>query len=590
LKCEIHLTLRLIDEFTERAYRICIPKPDGGVRPLTVAHDDNCFLNANIQKSFQRSMREKKIINENIFSFQKGKSCADATIIDCIIRELALASGNRYVACLEEDLEKMFDRIPCELQALLLKNVGASKGYIEFQMSSMNNRTNLLITDIFQEIIPYKCGLPQGMGFSVEMANLFSHLFLEYWDEDSNLKVILNGMGRQKSIQSIGYVDDINKFVGMERINDTTTLMNTIQKIYDRAGDFSLVFKTGRNPSKCRIYIYNLKETDIVEDLKSTAWSYENRGILQGKITPIIIRQNDEGKLMKFGLEQTRTSEEKKALEPNSYLGVTKNGFQDNDEKVIKLTNAAKIRALKVWKCSEGPQEIRCGHNMLVNSVAIYSPICNRIPTQKAIEVDRFLLSLYANKMGYTKSDAKHPIFITLDKGGHGVKSFLMEYMMALMREIEIYMNDPKVGIALEASLVQMKKETIIKMIEGGEIPPITDLSKQAEMFDVRKIDYRDTEGRMEHVNTIREVSRITADYGFMLRDMKCELLTRIIEEIIMDNSLVKALGYDKIPGGKNKPGWISPVNSRVIEKHGIGETNEILIGEAIRFMKINVM
>jgi hypothetical protein len=161
-----------------------------------------------------------------------------------------------------------------------------------------------------------------------------------------------------------------------------------------------------------------------------------------------------------------------------------------------------------------------------------------------------------------------------------------MEYVMALMREIEIYINDKQARIALEARLVQMKKETVVKMIEDEDIPSQSDLIQVAETFDVRGIVHRGNEKRMEHVNTVREVSRITIAFGFILRDMKCELLTRIIEEIILDNSLVKALGYDKIPGGKKKPGWISAINDEAVERHGIGEKNEILIGEAIRYMK----
>jgi hypothetical protein len=90
----------------------------------------------------------------------------------------------------------------------------------------------------------------------------------------------------------------------------------------------------------------------------------------------------------------------------------------------------------------------------------------------------------------------------------------------------------------------------------------------------------------MDHVNTLREVSRITIAFVIILRDMKSELLTRIIEEFILVNSLVKAIGYDRIPGGEKKPGWITAINDEVVERHGIGEKNEILIGEAIRYMK----
>jgi hypothetical protein len=45
LKAKIQPTLHLLDFYTEQSLRICIPKPFGGVRPLTVSHDDNAYLN-----------------------------------------------------------------------------------------------------------------------------------------------------------------------------------------------------------------------------------------------------------------------------------------------------------------------------------------------------------------------------------------------------------------------------------------------------------------------------------------------------------------------------------------------------------------
>jgi hypothetical protein len=45
IKCKLQMTLRLLDLGTECSLKICIGKPCGGVRPLTVGHDDNVFLN-----------------------------------------------------------------------------------------------------------------------------------------------------------------------------------------------------------------------------------------------------------------------------------------------------------------------------------------------------------------------------------------------------------------------------------------------------------------------------------------------------------------------------------------------------------------
>jgi hypothetical protein len=67
---------------------ICIGKPCSGVRPLTVSHDDNVFLNGLAQQAIQQKIAWLKILPENLCSHQKGKGCGDATIVDTVVRKL----------------------------------------------------------------------------------------------------------------------------------------------------------------------------------------------------------------------------------------------------------------------------------------------------------------------------------------------------------------------------------------------------------------------------------------------------------------------------------------------------------------------
>jgi hypothetical protein len=116
LKCKLQMTLRLLDTGTECSLRICIGKPCGGVRPLTVGHDDNVFLNGLAQQAIQKEIARLNILPPNIVSYQKGKGCADATIIDLVVKEIALQNNNFYLAELSDDAEKMFDRLYMEIQ------------------------------------------------------------------------------------------------------------------------------------------------------------------------------------------------------------------------------------------------------------------------------------------------------------------------------------------------------------------------------------------------------------------------------------------------------------------------------------------
>ncbi len=231
LKCQIQLTVRLLDIGTECSLRICIGKPCGGVRPLTVGHDDNVFLNGIAQQAIQQEIAKHKILPENVFSYQKGKGCSDATLIDIIVKEIALQNNEYYVADLSDDAEKMFDRLYLDLQIALLYLAGTgSQGYAEWQCANMVDRTNKLVTDIFVTLLQYKCGLPQGNGFSVEIANIYAMILLIWWNMDPIDPAgtiapfnaprhgfpLING-GICKYITSSAYVDDAKRIIALAK-------------------------------------------------------------------------------------------------------------------------------------------------------------------------------------------------------------------------------------------------------------------------------------------------------------------------------------------------------------------------------------
>ncbi len=133
LKCKIQLTLRLLDTGTESSLRICIGKPCGGVRPLTVGHDDNVFLNGLAQQALQQEIAKHKILPDGICSYQKGKGCGDATIVDTVAKEIAIQEDQYYLAVIDDDAEKMFDRLYIEIQLALLMLAGAGlQGFTEW--------------------------------------------------------------------------------------------------------------------------------------------------------------------------------------------------------------------------------------------------------------------------------------------------------------------------------------------------------------------------------------------------------------------------------------------------------------------------
>jgi hypothetical protein len=150
-----------------------------------VGHNDNVFLNGLAQQAIQKEIARTNLLPDNLYSYQKGKGCVDAIIIGCIVKEIAVQNDDYYLVELSDDTEKMFHRLYVELQMALLLLAGADiQGFTEWQSANMMNWTYKLVTDIFIALLQYKCGLPQGNSFSIEIANLYAMLLLMWWIMD----------------------------------------------------------------------------------------------------------------------------------------------------------------------------------------------------------------------------------------------------------------------------------------------------------------------------------------------------------------------------------------------------------------------
>jgi hypothetical protein len=99
------------------------------------------------------------MLPENLCSYQKEKGSGNATILDSVVKEIALQSNTFFLAEIDDDAEKMFNWLYLEIQIALLLLAGVDmQGFTEWQCANMTNRTNKLVTDIFVEMLKYKCG------------------------------------------------------------------------------------------------------------------------------------------------------------------------------------------------------------------------------------------------------------------------------------------------------------------------------------------------------------------------------------------------------------------------------------------------
>ena len=566
LKTELHLTLRLIDRNKQNSLRVCIPKGDGSVRPITVASDDLCITNHLVRLELHKDLEKSGVLPENLISFRKGRSCSDATITDNIIKELSLQENESYVAIISEDIEKMYDRIHIDLQGLILKHAGADEGYVSWQLDNMHNRTNTLVTDIFQENIQYNCGLPQGINLSVELSNLYSTLYMKWLetavDKLPNLKgyrLDINGIIHL--IKNLGYVDDTTIYLVAKKLDiSLDEFVKLVQAILDTAADFSLVFKVGRNPKKCSVTLYNIEENKNIPDFQSIAWSFENRGPLKAFIKPVIVRCTTEGDLIKYTDKGIFTeSEILDSLKYNRYLGVSKNSFQENTDQIDALCKKMKERICKIADRTNHPEEIRQVHNSIVGGTAAYSPLCIQFPLKKAIEMDKFITKVYSKSMGYCPSDTKHAIFISKNNGGHDVKLFTCEFICGLIREMEVNLcsNRPH-GVALRMS-IQAAREISKSKEDINDSSRNINLKRSAEETETVKA---------YHINLMGNAMRLTSAFGIYLRDLKDELSARICNELVELDTTIQVIGGRGHENRGNKGAVIDACNKNGHKAH----------------------
>jgi hypothetical protein len=301
------------------------------------------------------------VLPDNVCSYQKGKGCGDATIVDCVAKEVALQNNKYYLAEIDDDAEKMFDRLYLELQAALLLLAGAGmNGFTEWQCANMSNRTNKLVTDIFVATLQYKCGVPQGNGFSVEVANLYAMLLLMWWNMDPvnllgtiapfesprhGFPLIVGGILRP--VTSLAYVDDATRLVTLKKAEHSLENFFTVVQGYcDLLADLSSVIKMGRNVRKCTVYLYNISEDVEVPEFNSIAWSFDAHGPVKGTIRTVIMHREK--------------------ISVTDYYVIM---FHKPQEKVLQNTLNKSLALESTWECLQmlSLMAKRAGRKFLVN-------------------------------------------------------------------------------------------------------------------------------------------------------------------------------------------------------------------------------
>jgi len=200
-------------------------------------------------------------------------------------------------------------------------------------------------------------------------------------------------------------------------------------------------------------------------------------------------------------------------------------------------------------------QEMKILHNMLVCQVATLSPLCISMTLKECTSIDKHLLSAYKFRLNYMKVDAKHGIFLSSNQGGIGAHFFTQEYIGALLRGIEVYISNENTMTAhtLLSSIEESTKQSIWKLHHEDKLPEHSCAEIRAKCLYIlgRKVlQYlEDPETptleviSFDHMHTMERAIRTTSYLGFILRDLKYEFCSRLIDELLLQDKKAKAMG-----------------------------------------------
>ena len=117
---KLSMILRILPQRTKIQSRVPIPKPKPGeTRPLSLLHDDMCFILGFITKHYAARCEEIELFPPSIRAYRRGMSTSFITLLDLAVREDAITFG-RMMALTSEDEEKFFDRVSLDVQLAVL--------------------------------------------------------------------------------------------------------------------------------------------------------------------------------------------------------------------------------------------------------------------------------------------------------------------------------------------------------------------------------------------------------------------------------------------------------------------------------------
>jgi len=544
---KIMLIMRYVPADIKQIARYPIPKPGkkNEFRPISLCDDLYCFLNGIMTSITSSAIEKVKLLHEGITSYRRGKSCATLVAIEQCFREDCV-EGNRPTVQIDEDEEKFFDRVCLDIILAVMKINGfPDSGFIELKACMMGEKMVEIVTSKGTVHAIFQCGLEQGNPDSPTIANLVIKLKHDIWKTVTKKAKKVMKSDRQNGscdkyvfticdrddirvyLQMIGYCDDNTKFITAE---NEENLIYLVKYYIQLAGNLSMVTKIGRKSSKCDVQFYNIsaKMTINLKKCWSTAWSFLHDSPIEEEVPFKVFLQNQElenfFELIKFNelppLEQDRW---RKVVQPKAHrhlgLYATLNG--DTTLSSIKALSKMhdRLAQLKI-RYMDTPAQRKCV-NMLISSMHSYVPIQSDYSQSELALLDESVATTVMKSSGISSTDCKHRIYLPLNLGGLGFLSVVEVDIIAVAREIEIFLN----GGGLDSKSIRSRKEAILS--------------------------YNSVEENKANNHVLRALEKL-GQYGFFMRDQRDDIINSIIQSLEKIKN-VFPLGHPYFKGGS---GW----------------------------------
>ena len=436
----------------------------GETRPLALMDDTDCFISGETGRKLTNAIMTAGNAAPELAAYKPGHGCDDVTIQDIAAREDAL-EFLRLFARIDEDEEKMYDRISGELQCAALRKIGCPEaGYVEMKADDLHDRIIHVLCKEATILAMFRMGLLQGSGFSVAVANPVVELkYLAWRLQRDSLQAGIAARepgalhayvlhttdpadGRDVYVWAGGYCDDNIRFLGQGSLMD---LLRWAQDSIDNAGDFSLVTKLGRKGDKSGVTLFNINplEMTTIPLFTSVAWSFaENRPLKEEVKTRVHFRPVTQAELDTLTPVETIRLLDFVSLHecvtPAKHLGITSDlaGYTHYTAANIIANVHMRLSDMRLWRLKD--QELLRAINSLLTTVAAYAPILSGLTNEDTTTLDKTVLRTIRRACGMAPSDNQMLLGINPADLGNGLRLFTEAHLCALARELEVILND----------------------------------------------------------------------------------------------------------------------------------------------------